>query len=151
MFPEDIKAIEIVTGKIRVHLPAFERLGLVFERAFTAPSTLVNSSHWSVFRHKSGAARVSLSFSVIRHGKGGLFGTYIETPDQKRMAVRDYLRVHGLPEQESLFQCPGDIADFERYVDEFLAGQEDLFAGALRPFIEGEKWEDVPLDWEPYK
>jgi hypothetical protein len=152
MVLEEAEAIEIVTSKVQEHLTDFQELGLIFQGSSIVLSEVVNPSHCYVFQHMLSLYEIKLFFSAARTRKEILFSSHISSLDQKKhMVVKDYFRVHGLEEQEKLFQFPYDTEDFSARVDGFLASQENLFSGELKPFIEGRKWEDIPFDWGPYK
>jgi len=65
--------------------------------------------------------------------------------------VKTYLKLHGREELTKLFRYRDPKTDVGRFADSLFQMLVGLFDQELKSIIEGETFEETPIDWQGYK
>jgi len=93
---------------------------------------------------------LNISFSPARHGRNGGFNAFLIRPGNRKLSLKEYLKLHGLGDAFKSFTYREPI-DVGMFADTFLRSLIRLLEEDLKPFLDGTAWEETPIDWMGYK
>jgi hypothetical protein len=93
---------------------------------------------------------LDISFFPACYGRSGGFNAFLIRPDNHKLSVKEYLNRHGFEEAAKVFTYREPM-DVRVFADMFFQTIVRLLKDDLRPFVEGNTWEDTPIDWMGYK
>jgi hypothetical protein len=138
----------VVDEVVRANAPEFAARGFTLMNVTeggTPPFVRSTAFHFS---HARAGLLLDLSFFAGGNRRG--FNALISKPDNGRLDVRDYLKLHGRTETSALLTSddPTTLREFAESAMRVLIG---VFDDELKPVVEGTKFESTPFDWQGYK
>lgn len=103
------------------------------------------------FLNKRTGMAMDVSFFSASQGHQGGFGVLIVNPVNRKLSVKEYLRLHGRKELAQGFNYRDSSVDVRGFADSFIRTLLDLMSNDLKPILEGRVWEETPIDWMGYK
>jgi hypothetical protein len=136
-----------VADVVKMYAPEFAA------RGFTLHDVTVDGPPPSIYFHFSNPRTdllLDVSSFLARSSPKRGFNAMISTPDNRKLNVRNYLVRHGRSDVAELLtdNAPSDVRAFSEASIRLLL---DLLDGELKPIVEGETFEETPIDWAGYK
>jgi hypothetical protein len=110
-------------------------------------------SQFPVFHYlnKQTGMRFHISFFAAKDGLNGGFTILIIKPVNRKLNVEDYLKRRERNELTSFFTYPDAKTDVRKFANNFLQMFCKLLDTDLKPIIDGQTFEETPIDWQGYK
>lgn len=131
-------------------LHSFETLGLLLnDRSLADVESDFPTEKFHLIHHGTGRL-LYIHFSVKSSRNLVVFTSYIAQPDGKNFALKDWLVKH--PEVNVTLEDDSRKPDeflscFDQYIDSVYL----LVSTVLSPYLNTDRWEQVPIDLSPYK
>jgi len=106
-----------------------------------------------VFHFSNARARLLLnvSFVVGVSGRRRGFVALICNADNRKLDVRDYLKLHGRSEISEMFTSDDPTRDVRSFTESTIRTLLQVFDNELKPIVDGKTFEETPIDWQGYK
>jgi hypothetical protein len=141
----------IVDQVVRQHAPDLAVLGFDFSGVTLENSPPLQGYAIFHFLNKHTGMTIEISFFRAREGRNGGFTVLIVSPGNRKLSIKEYLRLHGFEDLTKRFIYRDPSTDVRDFADSFLQMLVELLHKDLRPIIEGKAWEETPIDWMGYK
>ena len=141
----------IVSEVVRRHAASFEARGFQFAGAKLAGSTKLDRYPAFSFVNKQTGLQIYVSFSAAREGLNGGFVLFLVNPDNRKLNVQDFLKLHGRTEPMKLFTYRDPKTDVRTFAESFFDMVDGLLDSDLKPILDGESFEETPIDWMGYR
>lgn len=141
----------IVQGVILQYLPRFE--AHKFELREIAEATVAGENRHPVFRFFNDQiqVRLDLAFSAAINGLNGGFTAHFEDRKRRLLDVEVYLKSHGHQDLSKLMTYRDPNTNIGAFADSFLKVFCSLFDTDLKPIVDGQTFEETPVDWLGYR
>lgn len=141
----------IVEKVVREHVPVFAELGFALTGYTLGGSPTLQ--HFPIFHffNKRSGLRLDISFLAARAGLNGGFNVLIVAPRNRKLDVEDYLNRHKIEEPTGAFTYRDAKTDVRGFASAFLKVLLRLFETELKPVLDGETFEETPVDWMGYR
>jgi hypothetical protein len=140
----------VVDEAVGAHASEFAARGLILRNLAEGGTPPFVRSIRFHFSNARAGLRLSVSFFVGRSGARRGFTAMIEKTGHGSLDVGDYLEHHGRSDMARLLihDGPTDVRAFAESSLRMLLG---LLDDELKPIVEGETFEETPIDWQGYK
>ena len=141
----------IVNEVVHQHAPAFAAHGFQFKEVTLEGSQELGRFPIFHFQNERTAMGIDLSFCAAARGLNGGFTVLIVKPVNRKLDVEDYLVSHDREALTRFFTYRDTETDVRRFADTFLKMFVGLLDRDLKTILEGNTFEETPIDWMGYK
>lgn len=103
------------------------------------------------FLNERTAMSIDISFFAAVRGLNGGFNVSIFGPDNRMLFVDDFLKKHGREALTEFFTYRDPATNLHSFADTFFRVLVGLLDSDLKPILEGEVFEETPIDWMGFK
>lgn len=153
MQDKDSNQLELVLSEqlIREYLSLFTRYGFNYRTAKTIQDELAGNDITFEFINDILNLTIGVTYSPAIGRKPRMFIVMITDRQGQRLRLADYLAHHKRSELIPFLTDRGRDIDMRTFWSDFFKVLDVLFTNDLRGVIRGEKWEDIPFDWQENK
>jgi hypothetical protein len=138
----------VVNEVVREHAADFSVYGFDFDKVTWEGSRELGYYPVFEFANRPTGMVISIAFSSAENGRTSAFVLLIIKPGNHKLNLKTYLKLHG---REDLFTFRDPQEDIRSFAQNFFEMLDRLFRSDLAPILQGEIWEDTPVDWMGYK
>jgi hypothetical protein len=143
----DFAAVE---ETVRAHAAGFAERGFELTVVRSEDSALLPTRVFH-FANTAAGLRLDLAFFPAANGLNGGFNILIIKPVNRKLDVEDYLARRGRGDISRAFTYRTSGIDMRRFADTAVRTLLDLFDTELKAVLDGETFEETPIDWQGYK
>jgi hypothetical protein len=141
----------VVNEVVHQHAPGFAAHGFEFKEVTLEGSQALGRFPVFHFLNEQTRMRIDLSFSAAAQGLNGGFNVLIIKPENRKLDVEDYLKAHEREALTKFFTYRDPATNVRSFADLFLQMLVGLLDRDLKPIIDGQAFEETPIDWMGYK
>jgi len=125
-----------------------QKLGFNYVRSETEESETTGASTSFVHEAKDKGVVVDISFNAL--GGDEFIIVVIERSDGKNMVANDFIKLHRLGSDE-MFELSSYSGGFESQLQVCAQTIVSTITKHMKDILTGQSWEEVPIDWGPYR
>lgn len=103
------------------------------------------------FRNMRAGLKLGISFPAATGSFNGGFTAMLVAPDNRKLNVEDYLKLHELEALAEPFTYRDPDTDIRENTESFLRALEALLDKDLEPIFDGKQLQATPIDWMGYR
>lgn len=141
----------VVSEVVQQYFPAFTAHGFHFQEVTLEGSEALGRFPVFHFHNQQTGMRIDISFFAAAPELNGGFNVLIIKPVNHKLDVEDYLKAHQREMLTKYFTYRGPAADMRSFAEIFMQMFAGLLDRDLKPIVDGNVFEETPIDWMGYK